>query len=58
MLKSMRTALVLAAVLTLSACASVTLAPAGAYQAGKAGPQVTLGRNWADISAIMVDRPK
>ena len=42
--------------LGLSACATVTLIPAGAYAVG--GQSVTLGRSWSDISIIMWGRPK
>lgn len=45
----------LALPLALSACVSVTTAPAGAYKVGSA--QVTLGHEWSDISAIMFQRP-
>lgn len=45
-----------AALLGLSACASVTSAPAGPMKLG-AG-QVTLGREWSDISQIMPARSK
>jgi len=48
-------ALVMAAGAVLSACASVTSAPAGPYTIGQA--QVTLGHEWSDISAIMFARP-
>jgi hypothetical protein len=53
----LRTALVAAAFLTLAACAGVTSAPVGAFQVGQ-GYQVTLGREWSDISNIMTGRPK
>ncbi|WP_425999105.1 hypothetical protein [Caulobacter sp. DWR1-3-2b1] len=46
---------VCAAALALSACVSVTTAPAGAYKVGAS--QVTLGHAWSDISAIMNGRP-
>lgn len=42
--------------LGLSACATVTSAPAGPYAVGSHG--VTLGREWSDISVIMPWRPK
>lgn len=40
----------------LSACTTVTLAPAGAYAVGT--HTVTLGRSWSDISIIIAGRPK
>lgn len=43
--------------LALTACATVTSAPAGAYTVGT-DYQVTLGREWSDISNIMTARPK
>lgn len=46
----------LALTLGLTACASITSAPAGPMQLG-AG-QVTLGREWSDISLIMPYRSK
>jgi|SRR5579872_1795462 len=50
--------LVLAAgALTLWGCTTVSDAPTGAYQVGTAY-QVTLGREWADVSRIMLDRSK
>lgn len=42
--------------LSLSACATVTSAPAGPYAVG--AHSVTLGREWSDISVIMPGRPK
>ncbi len=42
--------------LGLSACVTVTSAPAGPYAVG--GHAVTLGREWSDISVIMMGRPK
>lgn len=42
--------------LTLSACASITLAPAGAYKVGSA--TVALDRNWSDLSPVMAGQPK
>ncbi len=41
----------LGAALLLSACTTVTLAPAGAYPVGK-GSQVTLNRAWSDFTPI------
>lgn len=40
----------------LSACATVTLAPAGPYTVGS--QSVTLGRSWSDISILLPGRPK
>lgn len=45
------------AALSLAACATVTSAPAGPLKVG-ASYDVTLGREWSDISAIMVGRNK
>lgn len=42
---------VLGAALVLSACTTVTLAPAGAYAVGKTS-QVTLNRDWSDFTPI------
>lgn len=44
----------LAIALTMSGCATITLAPAGSYAAGSAG--YTLGQNWSDITAIAPNR--
>lgn len=44
-----------AMLMSLSACAAVTSAPAGPYRIG--ATQVTLGHEWSDISAIMNQRP-
>jgi hypothetical protein len=44
-----------ALLMSLSACVSVTSAPAGPYKIGTA--TVTLGHEWSDISAIMFARP-
>lgn len=52
-----RAILVALAALSLTACASVTSAPAGALKVG-AAYEVSLGREWSDISAIMVGRTK
>ena len=43
---------VLLAALVLSSCASVVLAPAGPHAVGK-GQQVTLGRDWTDMSVAI-----
>jgi hypothetical protein len=43
--------------LLLGGCAAVADAPAGAFKVGDTY-QVTLGREWSDISKIMVGRPK
>ncbi|MDP3854125.1 hypothetical protein [Phenylobacterium sp.] len=45
------------AALALTACVSVTLAPVGPLKVG-AAYEVALGREWSDISVIMVGRPK
>lgn len=47
----------LAATLALSACVSIKNAPPGPYAAGK-GYTVTLGRQWSDITAIMLYQAK
>jgi hypothetical protein len=52
---SFRPLLAASAALALTACVSVTSAPAGPYKVGSA--QVTLGHEWSDISAIMYARP-
>jgi len=52
----LRNAAAAAALLALAACATVTSAPAGPYAAG--GHQVTLGRQWSDMSAVIPGRPK
>lgn len=48
--------LALALAFALSACAAITLAPAGAYKVGSA--TVALDRNWSDLSPVMVGQPK
>ena len=48
--------LLVAGLLGLSACSSVTSAPAGPYKLGAA--QVSLGRQWSDLSAITPNRVK
>lgn len=40
--------------LSLAGCATITLAPAGAYSAGDAA--YTLGRNWSDLTAVVPAR--
>jgi hypothetical protein len=58
MIRSLRcAALSVLACLSLAACATVTSAPAGTYAAPKPY-QVTLGRQWSDISAISGAQPK
>jgi hypothetical protein len=52
----LRTLACAAVLLALTACTTVTLAPAGPYAVG--GQSVTLGRSWSDISIIMPGRPK
>ncbi len=44
------------AALVLAGCGGATSVPAGAFKVG--GSQVTLGREWSDVSGIMVPRPK
>jgi hypothetical protein len=44
-------------VLTLASCATVSDAPTGAYKVGEAY-QVTLGREWSDMSALLGVRQK
>ncbi|MEH6663919.1 MAG: hypothetical protein V7678_03640 [Brevundimonas sp.] len=46
----------IAAFAALSACAAITLAPAGAYVVGDSA--VTLDRNWSDASAAVIGRSK
>lgn len=43
--------------LTVSACATITSAPAGPYSVGP-GYTVDLGRQWSDISATVIRAPK
>ena len=50
-------AIVVALVTSLSACASITLAPAGAFEVG-GGASVQLDRAWNDVSGVWTDRPK
>lgn len=45
------------AALALSACATVSSAPVGAFKVGEAY-EVALGREWSDISATMANRTK
>jgi hypothetical protein len=58
MTQRLRHAALAALLLPLAACASVTSAPQGAFKVGTTGYQVTLGREWSDISEIMNGRPK
>jgi hypothetical protein len=55
--KILRAAASLLACLALAACATVSSAPAGAMKVGT-GYEVALGRDWSDISNIMVGRTK
>lgn len=57
MKKILTFALITASALSLSACAAITLAPAGDYAVGK-GAHVTLDRNWSEMSAIMRNTAK
>ena len=57
MSKRFLTAAAVALALGVSACTTVTSVPAGSLPVG-GGHQVTLGREWSDISAIMTGRPK
>jgi hypothetical protein len=57
MKKILTFALITASALSLSACAAITLAPAGDYAVGK-GAHVTLDRNWSEMSAIMPNTAK
>lgn len=50
-------AVIAALLIALAGCASVTSAPAGAFQVGT-GYHVTLQREWSDISQVMAGRPK
>lgn len=52
----LRAALIAVAFAGLAGCATVKAADAGAYKVGD-GYSVTLGRQWSDISGIMVGRP-
>lgn len=56
-MRIMRIAAVVSALLLLSGCASIVLAPAGPLAVGK-GQQVTLGRDWSDVSAVIYPRAK
>ncbi len=55
--RMLKRATVGALVLALAACAAITAAPAGSYQVAS-GYTVTLGRQWSDLSAAVVGRPK
>lgn len=57
MKRILRTTAVAFTLCWISACAAITSAPMGAFKIGE-GYQVTLGREWADISNIMYMRPK
>lgn len=46
-----------ALLLALAACATVSNAPVGAFKVGESY-SVTLGRQWSDVSGIVVGRPK
>ncbi len=56
--KHLRAAAVAVLLAPIAACASIADAPVGAFKVGESGYHVTLGREWADISQIMVARPK
>jgi hypothetical protein len=55
-LRPLRALAIAGALLSLTACVTVTAVPAGAYAVGD--HKVTLGRTWSDISIIMPGRPK
>ncbi|MBX9576094.1 MAG: hypothetical protein K2X07_10695 [Caulobacteraceae bacterium] len=55
MVKKLAVAVALAT--SLSACASITLAPVGAFEVG-GGASVQLDRAWNDVSGVWTDRPK
>jgi hypothetical protein len=57
MTRRLRLAAASALLLVLAGCAAVTDAPAGAFKISD-GYQVTLGREWSDISKIMNGRPQ
>jgi hypothetical protein len=53
----MRKAIMIAAALALSACATTPKAVTGAYPIGEAY-SITLGDTWADVSGLIAGRPK
>ncbi|WP_332771290.1 hypothetical protein [Phenylobacterium sp.] len=57
MRNALRAVLPALAVLSLAACATITPAPAGPLKVGS-GANVTLGRQWSDISLVMPGRHK
>lgn len=56
-MKALRAILPALAALSLAACATITPAPAGPLKVGS-GANVTLGRQWSDISLVMPGRHK
>src|SRR6201999_3087989 len=52
----LKRAVLAATMLSLTACVSVTLVPAGNYAVG--ANQVVLGQNWNDISVLFPGMPK
>lgn len=56
-MKIIRLAASAAVALTLAGCVSITSAPAGPYPL-KSDYSVTLGRQWSDMSAVNLPRPK
>jgi len=58
MTKLFRAAAIAALLLPIAACAAIADAPTGAFKVGDTGYHVTLGQEWADISQIMIARPK
>jgi hypothetical protein len=57
MTRRLRLAVASALLFMLAGCAAVTDAPAGAFKISE-GYEVTLGREWSDISKIMNGRPQ
>ncbi|MGE5502075.1 MAG: hypothetical protein ACM3W4_09135 [Ignavibacteriales bacterium] len=53
----LRTVAASAALLGLTACATITAAPAGDYKVAS-GYTVTLGRQWSDMSSAFIGQPK
>jgi len=56
-MKLIRLAAIAAVALALAGCVTITSAPAGPY-ALKSDYSVTLGRQWSDMSAVNLPRPK
>ena len=55
-MRPMRLALFALSIVALAGCASISRAPAGPLKVGAS--QVTLGRDWSDVSVMVPNRPK